>query len=46
LEKKAHTPCSGGGDSARISALEAKYTALLDELKAARLNLDFNNLSL
>jgi len=46
LEKKSHTQCSGGGDSARISALEAKYADLLDELKAARLNLDFNNLSL
>tara|TARA_B100000902_G_C26679861_1_gene607255 strand:- start:235 stop:465 length:231 start_codon:yes stop_codon:yes gene_type:complete len=47
LEQKAHTPCNGGGgDSDRISALEAKYTFLLEELKAARLNLDFNDLSL
>ena len=44
LESKAHTPCGGGDD--RIAVLEAKYTALLEELKATRLNLDFNDLAL
>tara|TARA_B100001142_G_scaffold223513_1_gene221672 strand:+ start:805 stop:1017 length:213 start_codon:yes stop_codon:yes gene_type:complete len=41
LEKKSNT----GGDD-RIAVLEKKYTALLEELKGARLPLDFNDLSL
>lgn len=41
LEKKSNT----GGDD-RIAVLENKYTSLLEELKAARLPLDFNDLSL
>ena len=45
LEAKAHTPC-GGGSNERLAVLEAKYTALLEELKATRLNLDFNDLAL
>jgi hypothetical protein len=41
LEKKSNT-----GDDDRIAVLENKYTSLLEELKAARLPLDFNDLSL
>jgi hypothetical protein len=41
LEKKSNT-----GDGDRIAVLENKYTSLLEELKAARLPLDFNDLSL
>jgi hypothetical protein len=41
LEKKSND----GGDD-RIAVLEKKYTALLEELKGARLPLDFNDLSL
>jgi hypothetical protein len=34
LEAKAHTPCNGGGgDSARIAALEARVEALVAALK-------------
>jgi hypothetical protein len=41
LEKK-----SNSGDDDRIAVLENKYTSLLEELKSARLPLDFNDLSL
>jgi len=33
LEGKAHTPCSGGGDSAKVAALEAKLEIVIKALR-------------
>jgi len=35
LEEKAHTPCGGGGDAARIAALEARLAEVVAVLKQA-----------